>query len=251
MLKIDSLCRTWDRARTSRRRSGRRLADLPSRARDGHESSTWTRAVETQTAAGRATSMTSHCERDPGQRDIGQLVREHKQAEQHEQADLGDEGRHPRGTPRAVVGSGTVCFRRRARRDRRPGIHSHRACLRPRTRARPPRSRPPGRRHRSPPGFERRPRLATAPRVIPAMRPMLIWRPTSTTQIAKAVRPRVFDPRDQAEGERDRHRIVASRLSFERPGQTARDVSEREVSRRRRRHPSTRRRHRAGTPRAR
>ena len=58
------------------------------------------------------------------------------------------------------------------------------------------------------------------------MRPMLIWRPTSTTQIAKAVRPRVFDPRDQAEGERDRHRIVASRLSFERPGQTARYVSE-------------------------
>ena len=48
--------------------------------------------METQTAAGRATSMSATASATPGQRDVGQLVREHEQAEQHEQADLGDEG---------------------------------------------------------------------------------------------------------------------------------------------------------------
>ena len=51
---------------------------------------------------------------------------------------------------------------------------------------------------------------------MPSTSPTLSWRATSSSEVGQAVRP-VLDPRDQADRQRNRDRIVRSRLCLEHP----------------------------------
>ena len=132
-----------------------------------------------------------------------------------------------RGRRRAAAGSATACCRRRGRRGRRRGSRCRRSRRRRRTTSaaaasdatganapidsRDPREHP-----------RRRPRRARRRRA----RPSPICRTTSSDEIVDAVACGALDPGDQAERERDRHRIVAARLGLERAREPAADVRE-------------------------
>ena len=169
--------------------------------------------------------MSTTASAEPGERDVGEFRREDEQAEHDEERHLGEEGEP------LVKGDELAPVARRRAADGEPDEVDGKEAAAAEHVRRPERERRGGERGD---GGERADRVREATEDPGCERSEGSAHEQAEAEllddqqreVVEAVVARPLDPGDQADRERDRHRVVAARLGFERAGERAADVGE-------------------------